>query len=238
VHVLTVSSPGRPDKPNEDFAAISPGAAVLLDGAGMLPEVETGCAHGVAWYARRLGAAILAEITAGPRCSLREALGQAIALVRAQHDTTCDLSNPATPGATVTVVRRASSAIDFLVLSDSIIAADFGGDREPVIVTDHRPADQGGLARADEHAADRALTGSIPLARLRNVALLSDGAARLVELFGLQTWPDLLAVLRAAGPAGLLSQVRAAEAADPDRARWPRVKVSDDATVIYWRLAE
>lgn len=236
MHVLTVSSPGRADRPNEDFAAVSPGAAVLLDGAGIVPEAETGCAHGVAWYARRLGAAILAEITAGPDCSLRDALGQAIAQVRAQHDRTCDLSNPATPGATVTVVRRATSAIEYLVLSDSIIAADFGGDREPVIVTDHRPADEGGLAQADEHAAHRALVGSIPLTHLRSVALLSDGAARLVEPFGLLSWPDMLALLRDIGPAELISQVRAAEAADPERARWPRVKVSDDATVVYWRL--
>jgi len=236
VHVLTVSSPGRADWPNEDFAAVSPDAAVLLDGAGLPPEADTGCSHGVAWFARRLGAAILAELAAGPGCSLRGALGQAITLVRAQHEGRCDLGNPSTPGATVAVARRSASAIDFLALSDSIIAADFGDSREPVIVTDHRPAEEGGLARADAHAADRALTGSFPLAGLRNVALLSDGAARLVDDFGIQSWPGTLAVLREFGPAELISQVRAAEATDQQRARWPRVKVSDDATVIYWRL--
>ena len=36
------------------------------------------------------------------------------------------------------------------------------------------------------------------------------------------------------GPAELLARVRAAEDADPDGARWPRSKLRDDATVLYW----
>jgi hypothetical protein len=45
--------------------------------------------------------------------------------------------------------------------------------------------------------------------------LLSDGASRLVDLFELATWEELLALLDENGPDELLRQVRAAEATDP-----------------------
>ena len=42
-------------------------------------------------------------------------------------------------------------------------------------------------------------------------------------------------MLAAPGPGELITQVRAAEATDADGARWPRLKASDDATIVYWR---
>ena len=42
-------------------------------------------------------------------------------------------------------------------------------------------------------------------------------------------------VIRDHSPADLIRQLRAAEASDPDRARWPRSKAGDDASIIYWR---
>jgi hypothetical protein len=56
--------------------------------------------------------------------------------------------------------------------------------------------------------------------------------ARAVE-FGLYDWPDVLELLRDAGPDALIRQVRGAEASDPDATRWPRNKISDDATAAY-----
>jgi hypothetical protein len=46
--------------------------------------------------------------------------------------------------------------------------------------------------------------------------LLSDGASRLVDLFELATWEELVALQDASGPAELPRQVRAAEAVDPE----------------------
>ena len=66
--------------------------------------------------------------------------------------------------------------------------------------------------------------------------LLSDGASRLVDPFGLATWGELLALLEESGPDELLRQVRAAEAVDPEGRQWPRTKRSDDATAIYLAL--
>jgi hypothetical protein len=231
MRVTLATSPGTAGWPNEDFAATAPGAAVLLDGATTFPiGKETGCIHGVAWYARTLGTTLLAAITADPPGSLTGGLARAIGEVRARHEHTCDLANPSTPAATVTALRAGASGLDYLALSDSSIAADYGDGREPVIFTDnHAPA------MADPAAALAARTGTLGLAGLRGVALLSDGATRITDRYGLQPWPATLRVIRDHGPAELIRQVRAAEDSDPEGARWPRGKIRDDATVIYWQ---
>ncbi|WP_377270419.1 integrase [Peterkaempfera sp. SMS 1(5)a] len=88
-------------------------------------------------------------------------------------------------------------------------------------------------AAADPAVAAEAVTGSVPLAELRAVAAMSDGASRYVDLLRLGGWPDAMRLLASDGPGGLLARVRAAEASDPERRRWRRGKVSDDATVVH-----
>jgi hypothetical protein len=94
------------------------------------------------------------------------------------------------------------------------------------------------VAAADPQAASHAVTGSLPSKSLHRAALLSDGASRLVDPFGLATWEELLALLAESGPDELLRQVRAAEAVDPEGRQWPRTKRSDDATAVYLVLNE
>jgi Protein phosphatase 2C len=94
------------------------------------------------------------------------------------------------------------------------------------------------VAAADPQAASHAVTGSLPGKSLHRAALLSDGASRLVDPFGLATWEELLALLAESGPDELLRQVRAAEAVDPEGRQWPRTKRSDDATAVYLNLNE
>lgn len=228
LRVVLATEPGTPGQPNEDFAAVAPGAAVLLDGVtNRSPDI--GCRHGVAWYARALGGTLLTAITASPAMPLADALADAIAEVRRQHGGGCNLASPATPAATVVAARAQPEGISYLVLSDSSIVADYGDGREPLAITDiHRPA------AADPAVAATASTGTIDTAGLRGLALLSDGATRITDRFGLLGWPELLGVLRDDGPGALIARVRAAEAADTDRTRWPRGKVSDDATAIWW----
>ncbi|MFD0854554.1 integrase, partial [Actinomadura adrarensis] len=72
---------------------------------------------------------------------------------------------------------------------------------------------------------------------LRALALLSDGASRLADRFGLLTWSGLLDVLRGDGPDALIARTRAAERDDPDGRRWPRGKTHDDATAAFWPLS-
>lgn len=230
MRVTLATDPGTPGWPNEDFAAVAPGAAVLLDGATTFPRgADTGCVHGVAWYARTLGTTLLAAITAEPRIPLSDALAESVSEVRGRHQGTCDLANPSTPAATVTAVRSGPDGIHYLALSDSTIAADPADGRPPVIITDTSPA-----ASATPGAALTARTGTIPSAGLRGVALLSDGATRITDRYGLLSWPAILDVVRDQGPAELIRQVRVAENGDPGRTRWPRHKAGDDATIIYW----
>jgi hypothetical protein len=234
MRITLATEPGKPDWPNEDFAAVAPGAAVLLDGATTFPRgADTGCVHGVAWYARTLGSALLANIIATPPAPLAEALATAIADVRSRHESTCDLASPKTPAATVTAVRAEPGGISYLALSDSTIAADYYDGRPPLIITDNHRA-----ARATPDAAADARTGTIALDGLRGVALLSDGATRITDRYALIGWPALLQIVRADGPAALITQVRQAEAADPDAARWPRSKITDDATAIWWQTTD
>ncbi|MCA1222183.1 hypothetical protein [Streptomyces sp. 8L] len=89
------------------------------------------------------------------------------------------------------------------------------------------------VAATDPNAADEAIVGSLPLSRVQQAALLTDGASRLVEAFGALDWAGLLEFLRTEGPAALIARTREAELADPVGARWPRFKRSDDATVAY-----
>lgn len=94
------------------------------------------------------------------------------------------------------------------------------------------------VAATDPAAADEAITGAVDLARVRQAALLTDGASRLVDSFGALSWAELLDLLRADGPAALIARTREAELADPVGERWPRFKRSDDATAAYVRIGQ
>jgi hypothetical protein len=97
------------------------------------------------------------------------------------------------------------------------------------------------VAAADPTAADRAICGTLPLTgpgRILRAALLSDGASRAVEQFELFDWAGLLDLLATAGPAELISQVRAAErVADPTE-RVTQYKRHDDASAIFCSFDE
>jgi hypothetical protein len=134
-----------------------------------------------------------------------------------------------TPASTVTAVRAAATGFEVLALADSVIIADYGKDRTPVVISDRHRA-----ASTNPAAAGQARTATLPRDGLHAIALLSDGATRIAEQYGLLSWPELASVLREEGPADLLARVRAAEDADPDGARWPRSTLRDDATVLYW----
>ena len=108
---------GRADRTNEDFAAVTDRAAVVLDGVSAQPG--DGCVHGVAWYTRRLGGLLLAG--ADSCVPLRTALAEAIGAASSLHAGTCDLTLQETPSATVVVARMTGAHLEYLVLSDSVL---------------------------------------------------------------------------------------------------------------------
>lgn len=81
------------------------------------------------------------------------------------------------------------------------------------------------VAKDDPRAAAQAITGSCPLAELTGALLLSNGASRFVDRFGLTDWSGLLALLASSGPDEVIRRVRQAEAEHAVR--------SDDATLVH-----
>jgi hypothetical protein len=61
---VTVASRRSPETTsNEDFIAATAGVVVVIDGASVPAGLGTGCIHGTAWFARRLGSRLLALLT-------------------------------------------------------------------------------------------------------------------------------------------------------------------------------
>ncbi|PRY01633.1 protein phosphatase 2C domain-containing protein [Allonocardiopsis opalescens] len=174
MRVSLVCEPGDPARPNEDFAAASHQVALVLDGAGLPPELDTGCVHGVAWYVGALGPRLLARAS-DPALSLAGALRAAIAEVATLHAGSCDLSRPATPSATAAVLRERGGTVDYLVLCDSVVLLEHT-DGAVAAVTDDRLERIAARVRAaaaqyppgsPEHTGARA-EGGRELLRLRN----------------------------------------------------------------------
>jgi hypothetical protein len=259
--VAYATVPGDPGIANEDFVAATPSAAVVLDGVTPMDRSDTGCRHGVAWYARTLGSDLfaLATTTGSQPRSLVDCLAEAIGRTRDAHSGSCDLAHPDSPAATVAVVRMDGERIDYLVLSDAAVVLDLGTRvRE---VSDHRAGQVSQRLRASgvrptapvvraqrnqpagywvaaerPEAAYEALTGTVAATEVRRLMLASDGATRLVDTFGLYDWPGALDALQSEGPDAWLERTRVAEradAADP-APRVRRAKVHDDATVVFF----
>ena len=249
--------PGRSAEQNEDCVVAGPSWVAVLDGATQPPGLPGGCRHGVAWVTRALAAALAARLAAEPGRrarrgeSLPDLLAAAIHRVCTDHGGDCDLTDPDSPSATVTILRRRGCDLDWLVLCDSPLLLDLHG--EVRVIRDDRVdhlADytlegvrkarnsSGGfwVASTRPEAAHQALTGTIRAAEVRCAGLFTDGATRLVERFARTDWAGLLGLLERHGPAGLVKATREAEAAEPVRglpAR--RGKPYDDATAVFVR---
>jgi hypothetical protein len=256
MRIETATAPGTPGAPNEDFvAAAMPagghgGALVLLD--GVTPPPDNGnCVHSVAWFTARLGGKLLELSVSRPDLTLAECLSAAIGVTADAHRSTCDLSHPLTPQATVVTVRWDGRELEHLVLSDSALLLEDPEGQVTAVLDDRidrlRAAGRrvaplrnlpGGFftAAADPSVSAKAVTGRTPLTALRAVAALSDGAARGVEVFGVDDWTATMSLLRKVGPEALLTRVRAAEDADPDGTAVPRGKPYDDATAVLLEL--
>ncbi|MFD9356829.1 protein phosphatase 2C domain-containing protein [Streptomyces sp. NPDC060031] len=251
------SAPGSPERPNEDWLS----AAIPASGGGVLvaldgvtpPRGEVGCAHGVPWFATRLGGR-LTELSGSRRdMPLSRILAEAIGATAEAHRDTCDLSHVRTPQATVVVVRWDEDWVEHLVLSDSVLLLQAPGGEVTAVLDDRldriprealrtvagadalRNAEGGFFtAAADPAVAARAVTGRTPRADVRALAALTDGASRWTDTFGEGDWTECLAVLRKEGAQSLIGRVRALES-DPARPQ-ARGKRHDDASAVYAEL--
>jgi hypothetical protein len=237
-------SPGR--AVNEDLAMAGSHFAFVLDGATAPTGVDSGCRHDVAWYVARLGGELARLLLrSAPAPALPDVLAEAINRVGAQHASTCDLANPASPSSTVSILRETADGIDYLVLADSPLVLR-GVDGDVTAVHDNRPDQMLGhtVESVNEHrnvpdgfwvagtrpeAAHEAVTGNRPAGTIACAGIFSDGASRLAERHGM-TWAGLLDLLETDGPARVIARVRAAdERVAPGTYRGKR---HDDATAL------
>lgn len=265
MRVAAATDPGSPTAQNEDWMSAAQNVLVVLDGA--TARTDTGCIHGVSWYAAKLGSAITHHAT-DHDMHLRQVLSHAIRDTADQHRE-CDLTHPGTPSAATAIIRIGEEALDYLILGDVLIVTDTDdgldvltddrvdstatreraeADQYPFDSTEKKDAllrmkhaelaarnqpEGYWVAAADPTVVSQAITGTIPLDQLQRVAVLTDGAARIVTVFELLNWAEVLNILDDAGPTELIHRVRAIEAADPTGTRWPRNKNSDDATAVF-----
>ncbi|WP_125775345.1 protein phosphatase 2C domain-containing protein [Antribacter gilvus] len=260
------SVPGSTETPNEDATQTGSDLLVLLDGAtartasGCIHGVAWYAQHLAAGIAERIAIGPTAALAAAiaqtsdlhrDTCDLTHpgTPSAAVAIVHVTEDTLKYLVLGdvtiviASPGGlqVVSDQRISQSAPSERATADAMPATD---PRKPEALVRMKHAElaarntAGGywIAAADPEAARHALTGEVPVHQVTEFAVLSDGAARAVDAFGIHDWPGALAVLREDGPTALIAEVRAAEASDPEATRWPRNKLSDDATAAYCRL--
>jgi hypothetical protein len=88
------------------------------------------------------------------------------------------------------------------------------------------------VASTNPQAGYESPTGSVAADLVRLAALLTDGASRIVDLYGVHTWSTALKVLDSPGPSELLRQLRETENRDRIANVFPRVKLRDDASVL------
>lgn len=228
---------------------------VVLDGVSKWFSPESGCRHGTVWYVAQLADQILAHATTP--APLADAVSAAIVDVADRHRDTCDLTHPWTPAATAAVLRESGDTVDYLIIADCVVVVET--DQGTTALTDTRLAEllqrirhpdapeelkghlKDGLYRLRNHpdgywvastdpaAARQAVIGSIARSTIFRAALLTDGASCLVDDYARATWPELLDL----GPEDLIDEVRRWEKTDPDRTRWRRGKVHDDATAAF-----
>ncbi|GAB3455750.1 protein phosphatase 2C domain-containing protein [Streptomonospora sediminis] len=242
---------------NEDRVSAGADWALVVDGATAVAGADTGCRHGVAWYADRLCAALAARLCAEHPPSLADCLAAAIADVGRAHGGTCDLDNPDSPSATVAIARPeqagggsgpeppgAARRLEYLVLADcTVLLAEDGGEVRAVTDdrVDHLP---GGrpyspeLVRAHRNAEGGFwVAGAVPEAAHHAVTGTSRSAG---ARFALMTdgcarladyyghpWQQVWRWLEEEGPGPLIARVRAHE----QSRGVARGKLHDDATV-------
>jgi Protein phosphatase 2C len=104
----------------------------------------------------------------------------------------------------------------------------------------NRNRDGGYWIAADEpRAADHAVTARHPIGSkspsVNRLLLMTDGVQRAASLFSPYNSSErLLAAAANDGPEACIRRIRAAEANDPTGRRYPRTKLSDDASLIVW----
>jgi hypothetical protein len=257
----TASESGDPNKPNEDYVLTTPDLLVLLDGqtvrtdTGCTHGVPWYVRHLAEEISTHINAgptgALSESIDAVARlhretCDLTHpgTPSAAVAIVHIQNEYVhwLVLSD-------ITLILETTGGIEVIsdlrirttALAERAIANEMPADdpAKPAALVRMKHAElaarntPGGfwVAAVDPSAARHAITGRLPVADLQRAAVLSDGAARIVDTFESATWLDVLNLIEFQSPMALIQAVRTLEESDPSATKWPRNKLADDASV-------
>ncbi|MEV4546160.1 hypothetical protein [Micromonospora echinaurantiaca] len=136
MRVSSASAPPPGRALNEDLVFRFGPLVGVLDGATVPEGFDTGCVHGPSWYVQHLAARLGLAEAARPTATLMSNLAAAILAVRSDHGDLCDLDHPGTPSSTVCLLRDGGHHVDYLVLCDSPLVLDAGG--QVSVVSDER----------------------------------------------------------------------------------------------------
>jgi hypothetical protein len=93
-----------------------------------------------------------------------------------------------------------------------------------------------GVLAPEQECLDMLRIERVPAAAVRRILLASDGYYRLVDVYGSLRDAELIQRTEEQGAQAVLETLRAIEEADPNGARYPRLKRSDDATAVLLRV--
>lgn len=98
-------------------------------------------------------------------------------------------------------------------------------------------ADHAALSPDPDASARITRYNSLPVVAGDEVLVMSDGFSALVSDYRRYTGETLMAAVRQRGLAALVEEIREIERGDASCARYPRFKVSDDATALWLRVS-
>lgn len=88
-------------------------------------------------------------------------------------------------------------------------------------------------------AVDEGLSGTIPLLDIKNICLLSDGFAQYFEVMKLcENANQFMKLCKSNSIEELYNRLLNAQQQDAGLDAHPRFKISDDATILYWRMQD
>ena len=258
--VQSISLAGSTATPNDDRCGATSQRAWMIDGSTDLgPPGLMGSQPGAAWLAATASRAFAA---AGDG-TLGETLGHVYAQTAAAY--TAERVRDAfdaweLPSAAFLAVALTDNMLDLAWLADCVCVTmrgevitrlgpqPSGDETEQARVHatgTERPLE---MLRAERMRPERYILGvdpahlafvqqlRVPVAPDDEILLMTDGMAALVDDYGMPL-DSFVAMLRTQGLPAPAARLRAMEAEEGARARYPRFKGSDDATALWLRVA-
>lgn len=258
--IQSISLAGSTATPNDDRCGATSQRAWMIDGSTDLgPPGLMGSQPGAAWLAATASRAF----AAAENGALHDALGHVYAWTAAAYAAE-RMRDPVDawelPSAAFLAIALTDDTIDLAWLADCVCVTmrgavitrlgpqPSGDETEQARVHATGPDRPLEMLRAERMRPGRHILGidpahqafveylRVPVAPDDEVLLMTDGMAALVDDYGMPL-DSFIAVLRAEGLPALAARLRAIEAEDGARARYPRFKGSDDATALWLRIS-